>query len=399
MNQLLSKRIIIEIRNEEAEALYGTGINNECPYKHYNPDRKIWWALMGPGGRLPFTLCQECYHNNIFGDKDASIKPLLKPLLLVGVPCNCDGRKMTEGFPINFGNGWMMGIYTQTPKIGIVGTEYVYSNDKFSIDAVFPHEKCDFMLNFHTETITDANDIVCEIRRDVDYKTLIMSSATEDGGINLNVLGNPGLPSLMTAGSYFNFKFDRVTTRDKFTVRIFSQTGTHGSVGSVGSVGPVGPVGSVGAVGPPGAVGPVGVPGASGVPGVLGVSGMLAGYGGFNGLGGLSGLSALNGSGGPSGNLNPAWFSGLNAPELLFSVGPPGPGDDEQTPFPEEETEVDTDDEHEPMSVSDEWKVKSKATRKLLLEFDIYPRYKDDPCLINRDVVEETDYENVVVSI
>lgn len=53
--------------------------------------------------------------------------------MLMNMPCNCDGRSIQEGFPINFGNGWMLkNIYNLSNSI--VKTEEIYINGKLLID-------------------------------------------------------------------------------------------------------------------------------------------------------------------------------------------------------------------------------------------------------------------------
>lgn len=68
---ILANNIIIKLK-KEAEALYSTGIGNDCPYKYFNQDRKVWWVIDNYTNNFTYTICQECYHKNNSGDRDIS---------------------------------------------------------------------------------------------------------------------------------------------------------------------------------------------------------------------------------------------------------------------------------------------------------------------------------------
>jgi len=211
---------MIPLKKEEADALYSTGIGNNCPYKYFNPEKKVWWVISGPNGNLPYTLCQDCYHSNRFGQKDESIKDEIVPLLLVNVPCNCDGRSIQEGFPINIGNGWLLGIYTSQPKITVINTDYSYINGRLSIDAPFDYDFCEFMLNFKASIPHSYNKIKLEI---VDeghtYQTLALGAGFDDGDQNIVFIGNP------KNASFYRFTFNKSSdissVSKKFTVKVY----------------------------------------------------------------------------------------------------------------------------------------------------------------------------------
>jgi len=103
------------LEKDEAEALFTTGINNDCPAGFFCPTRKVWWVIEGENGSFPYTLCQKCYHNNNFGEENESVKELLQPVMMQGVPCSCDGIKQEDAFPINY-NDYKIGIYEIQPK-------------------------------------------------------------------------------------------------------------------------------------------------------------------------------------------------------------------------------------------------------------------------------------------
>ena len=145
----ISNPQIIKLDTEEAEALYATSINNECPYKCYYSGKRVWWAIIESSKSLPYTLCQDCYHNNRFGDKDISIKKNLKPIMICNIACNCDGVKLLDGFPITLNNGWRCALMTVSPKMTLIKNDYIYMDKKLLIEAEFPFLSCKWVLNFY----------------------------------------------------------------------------------------------------------------------------------------------------------------------------------------------------------------------------------------------------------
>jgi hypothetical protein len=131
------------LRREEAEALYNTSFDITCPLKMHVSARKVWWVISSQG-QLPYTLCQECYHNNRFGLKTSEIKESLEPIILGGIPCNCDGRSIEESYPIILPNGWKLGIYSITPKVGLLNAT-LYDMDK-KIHVEMPFLKCNYSI-------------------------------------------------------------------------------------------------------------------------------------------------------------------------------------------------------------------------------------------------------------
>src|SRR5947207_15773352 len=102
MNEIsFGKKVELSLDKEEGLSLYNTNIGNECPGGFFSPMKRVWWVIEHEAGKYPFTLCQLCYHNNKFGEKDASIKDTLKPKFLQGIGCCCDGLKAVEAFPFS----------------------------------------------------------------------------------------------------------------------------------------------------------------------------------------------------------------------------------------------------------------------------------------------------------
>ena len=224
--EIFNTRVMIEMKKEEAEALYKSGINNDCPSKYYNPARKIWWSIPDPKGRLPYTLCQECYHSNRFGEYNSkditTFKESLVPMLINGIPCNCDGTTQTQGFPINFENGWTLGIYTVQPTISIIKTDTTYIDGRVCIDAPLENydndDECELALNFSTDSFTTPNDVVCEIEDgNKKFSTLVRCTMSQEGYYNFNITG-----SANTVAKYYKFRFGK-NFNDKLTVKMYSR--------------------------------------------------------------------------------------------------------------------------------------------------------------------------------
>jgi hypothetical protein len=191
MDSYNNSKAVIRLREEEAEALYKTGINNSCPYKYFSPQRKVWWAIADQNGNFPYTICQDCYHNNNFGDKDISIKKDLAPVMLVNMPCNCDSRKTEEGFPINIGNGWLLGMYVLEPEVGILNTDCTYLNGRLSIDLPIKYDSCNILLNFKASISCSPNDLRCSVINDgVKQQALLSYVSFEDGDQNIVVISD-----------------------------------------------------------------------------------------------------------------------------------------------------------------------------------------------------------------
>lgn len=218
MDFIITNKTMITLNKSEADALYSTGINNDCPYKYFDSNRKVWWSIIGESGDLPYTLCQNCYHNDNFGEKDSSIKEQLVPLMLVNVLCNCDGKTMEDGFPINFGNGWKLGIYGIEPSIHIINTTYNIVDNKFLIDASFPFDNCKFILNFRVSTSYSINELntKCEIIRDGrTFKTILLSGDKTDFDDNISICDS------FDEDNFYKFIFNK-SINVKFTVKFYS---------------------------------------------------------------------------------------------------------------------------------------------------------------------------------
>lgn len=119
---LISKSKIVKLDKSEADVLYDLyekNDNNFCPAGMFCPDKKIWWVSSKENveEHLSYTLCQKCYRNNNFGDKDESIKEELEPYIMDGVGCSCDGVTYQDAFPIDLGNGFKCGVYHIKPKM------------------------------------------------------------------------------------------------------------------------------------------------------------------------------------------------------------------------------------------------------------------------------------------
>jgi hypothetical protein len=149
MAVLKPKSYAFQLKSEEAEALYAPQFDIECPLKLHIPSRKIWWVPQNSNGHFPYTLCQECYHLNRFGSKNEDIKELLEPVMLSGIPCNCDGRTIDESYPSVLLNGWKIGVYTSSPKISLLKSHL--STDNKTLRVEMPFSKCTYSLCFYNK--------------------------------------------------------------------------------------------------------------------------------------------------------------------------------------------------------------------------------------------------------
>lgn len=156
---MYKQKSAIEITPEEAEALYSTGISNKCNYSYPYSKKKVWWAISQEDNLIfPFTICQECYHLNRFGYENASIKQDLRPFLICGTHCTCDGRKQDESNPINLGQGWLLGIYNDKNEIKLLNTKITYEKNSTVVDVEYPYENgCSIILNL-TSNVQDNDD-------------------------------------------------------------------------------------------------------------------------------------------------------------------------------------------------------------------------------------------------
>ena len=136
-NISFGKKVDLSLAKDEGLVLYNSGINNECPGGVFSPSKRVWWVIHNTTEteKYSYTLCQTCYHNNVFGEKDESIKDQLKPVFLQGICCCCDGIKSNEGFPFVF-DKFRIGIYSGLPKTQQLfatkdgNTLYVKTNEK-----------------------------------------------------------------------------------------------------------------------------------------------------------------------------------------------------------------------------------------------------------------------------
>ena len=220
-------KTIIPLEIEEAEAFYASGIGNSCPFKYVTSKRKIWWAMQDEKNEFPYTLCQDCYHNN---NNDKFLKDKLKPVMLIDLPCNCDGVTNEQGFPINLGKGWLLGIYTLKPQISIVNADYIYVNcvydnvqqNRLLIDVPFVHNSCDFALNLNLNLkINNPGQlIICDIiEANINYPATVTEAGFDNGDHNIQLHGDD-----TKANSAYKFSFNKndnvKTSSRKFTVKV-----------------------------------------------------------------------------------------------------------------------------------------------------------------------------------
>ncbi|AYV80650.1 MAG: hypothetical protein Harvfovirus4_14 [Harvfovirus sp.] len=218
---LSGQKVMIKLEAEEAEALYGTKINTQCPVKYYDGTKKVWWVIHGENddASLPYTICQDCYHEGRFGEKDASVKKDLKAVMLVNLLCNCDGRKLFDGFPISFGNGWFCGIYSVTPYTSLLKTDYNYEKDVMCMDVCFPFQVAKYAICLYTENISFPENIFCEITDDCStFKANVTANPIPEGGYNIMI------HNLSGGLSGYNFVFDNTLAVSRYRVKVYDMT-------------------------------------------------------------------------------------------------------------------------------------------------------------------------------
>lgn len=116
------KKAKIELSVEEANLLYTCEKANStnCPGGYFYHYKKVWWIIHDEHNHMPYTLCQSCYNNNKFGYDTIDIKPKLKPYLLQGYGCCCDGVKKEDAFPYVLNNFMNVGIYKVKPVVELL---------------------------------------------------------------------------------------------------------------------------------------------------------------------------------------------------------------------------------------------------------------------------------------
>ena len=211
----INKKMVM-LTNEEAEAFYNSGQFNECPYKYYTPRRKIWWAVIesipGSEDSLPYTLCQDCFHNNRFGEmEDPNIKNKLVPILTMNVGCNCDGRTTEESFPVQLNDNWKLAVHTLSPTLSLLKSSYSHETNLVRVDTEF--EKFDYALCFLCNTIQNVN-------------IELFDSANVSMNVNSYVskyIDNRCLITINSIGTAFDLKllqFDKNNNNDNNMIKI-----------------------------------------------------------------------------------------------------------------------------------------------------------------------------------
>lgn len=196
------KQLKLYLEKEEAEALYSTGINNDCPAGFFCPTKKVWWVIENENGNYPYTLCQNCYHNNNFGEQTEDVKDLLQPLFLQSIPCCCDGIKQNDAFPLflDGNNDFRIGIYQLHPKIVLINgvkNENNNNNNDLVIDISVPEEKiiyviCILCLNVNIDPSDVVNKIKCRtFDKDNNEENSIHTApmGMQNGEIRVDLMG------------------------------------------------------------------------------------------------------------------------------------------------------------------------------------------------------------------
>lgn len=187
-----TKSVKIYLEKEEADALYTTGINNECPAGFFTPMRKVWWVIESDDGSLPYTLCQTCYHENHFGEENESVKDMLKPIMMAGMPCSCEGVKYVDAFPINY-NDYKIGIYKITPKTVLMnGTKnddtvnILTSDENFSyaISIICPNLNIDSSESFECKMFDQNN-----VAENVIYTAPTIGNIDTENDFRIDIIG------------------------------------------------------------------------------------------------------------------------------------------------------------------------------------------------------------------
>lgn len=157
----MKKESIFKLMPNEANALYGANINNECPMKYHTDERKVWWT--SDFFNLPYTLCQNCYHVGNYGEKDVSIKNSLVPVLTSNLDCNCDGVKNEIGYPQQLSENWRIGIYLTSPSISLLDTHiYNENSTNFKLTAWTNYNICKYAICLYgpIPNVTHGNPII-----------------------------------------------------------------------------------------------------------------------------------------------------------------------------------------------------------------------------------------------
>lgn len=167
----------------EANVLFDGNINNHCVYKYFSKSRKVWWCLESNNNIFDYTICQDCYRNNRFGNKSIEIKSKLIPVLVANTACNCDGRTIEESFPIAISCDWKIGIYAVDENLTnfILLNHYcsVLSNGKAVIRIVPNDTKFNYMIMFNLPNIIH-QVVFCDIHDSIGtkYETVVKKHNT-----------------------------------------------------------------------------------------------------------------------------------------------------------------------------------------------------------------------------
>jgi hypothetical protein len=207
-------KVKIYLDEYEADALYKTGLNNECPGGVFYPQKKVWWIIENPDGSLPYTLCQSCYHNNEFGEKDATIKPTLKPVLMKGMHCCCDGITSNDAFPFVI-NGNRIGIYETKPHVGLL--KGIITNGNHIICLTNEKKMTYFIsLNLGGEFLNDHDELICkcyENEKEYTAAFTVSKSQAQDAHIQIDIVGIEENKKLLQN----KYRNEQVTRRFKLT--------------------------------------------------------------------------------------------------------------------------------------------------------------------------------------
>jgi len=160
---MLASKYYISISEKEALEFYKEKYASDCPFKYFTSDKKIWWAVIN-GDNLPYTLCNDCYFNNRFGDSDVSIKLQLKPIFTYNLSCNCDGRTFDESFPLNLGDGWKLAVYATSPKLKLLKMGNIDINNNVQIaTAYIDLKESEYEIWLGHSLLESIENITCEL--------------------------------------------------------------------------------------------------------------------------------------------------------------------------------------------------------------------------------------------
>lgn len=217
---MFGKKTEFTLEKEEGLSLYNSGIGNECPGGLFSPLKKVWWIIESETIGYPYTLCQTCYHNNRFGEKDASIKEQLIPRFLQGIGCCCDGIVVNEAFPFTFGV-FRVGIYSTLPK-----TQQLFATKQDNCLNVKTNEKkmtyvicVRYIANFESEF----TGFKCKlINKNGESQNVIFTITQHDSnGFQVEILGTRDsvTSNIITPNK---FKVDDSTYEDIKTIKLIS---------------------------------------------------------------------------------------------------------------------------------------------------------------------------------